>query len=185
MAKRSSDQVKRVVEALLSASPTPLPAKKLAQVVGSTDARVVRKQIEALRKEYDEQGHAFQVQEIAGGFQLRTRPEYGDHVQQLKRDRDESRMSQAALEALAIVAYKQPVTRADIVAIRGVESDEVIRGLARRRLIKVTGRKEVPGRPLEYGTTEHFMEKFGISSLKDLPKLEEVLPKGPDFRAGR
>jgi len=185
MAKRSSDQVKLVTEALLFASPQPLPAKKIAQIVGNTDARVVRTAIEKLTEEYDEQGHAFQIQEIAGGFQIRTRSDFAEHVQQLKRDRDESRMSQAALESLAIVAYKQPVTRADIVAIRGVESDEVIRGLARRGYIKVVGRKEDPGRPLLYGTTQSFLEKFGISSLSDLPKLGEVLPRGPDFKAGR
>lgn len=185
MAKRSSDQVKLITEALLFASPQPLPANKIANVVGNTDARAVRKAIDKLTQEYQEQGHAFQVQEIAGGFQVRTRPDFAEHVQQLKRERDDSRMSQAALESLAIIAYKQPVTRADIVAIRGVESDEVIRGLARRGYIKIVGRKEEPGRPLLYGTTQTFLERFGINSLRDLPKLDEVLPKGPDFKAGR
>lgn len=185
MAKRSSEEVKRVTEALLFAAGSPLPPKKIAQIIGDTDVRAVRQQIEALSQEYDEEARAFQVQEVAGGYQVRTRPDFGDYVLQLKRDRDDSRLSHAALEALAIVAYKQPVSRADIVAIRGVESDEVIRGLARRRLIKVVGRKEEPGRPLLYGTTQAFLEKFGIRTLDGLPELDEVLPKGPDFRAGR
>ncbi len=187
MVKLSSEEVKRIVEAMLFASPTPLPAKRMAKVIDGADVRAVRKAVEQLKAEYDEEGRSFQVQEIAEGYQIRTRPEYGEWVQELKRERDESRLSGAALETLAIVAYKQPVTRADIAAIRGVESDEVIRSLARRGLIKVVGRKEEPGRPLLYGTTPFFLEQFGIRSINDLPKLEEILPPTEDvqFKAGR
>jgi len=185
MAKRASDKVRRIVEALLFAAPSALPPKKIADTIGDTDVRVVRKQIEQLQKEYDEEGRSFQIQEIAGGYQIRTRPDYAAYVQQLKREREDAHLSQAALETLAIIAYKQPVVRADIVAIRGVESDEMVRSLARRGYIKIVGRKEEPGRPLLYGTTKHFLQKFGINSLKDLPKLEEVLPSKPVFKAGR
>jgi len=185
MAKRTADEIKRIVEALLFASPTPLAPKRIVKSIGDADVRAVRKAIETLTKEYDEQARSFQVQEVADGYQIRTRPEYSEWVQALKRERDESRLSGAALETLAIIAYKQPVTRAEIAAIRGVESDEVARSLARRGLIRVTGRREEPGRPLEYGTTQFFLEKFGISSLRDLPKLEDILPSQIEFKAGR
>ncbi len=185
MANRSHYEVKRIVEALLCASPVPLPPKKMSQVVGNTDVRAIRKAVEELKQEYEEGERSFQIQEIAEGYQMRTKPDYGEWVQALKRDRDDSRLSGAALETLAIVAYKQPVTRAEIAAIRGVESDEVVRNLARRGLIRYTGRREEPGRPMEYGTTPFFLEKFGISAIKDLPKLEEILPPDIDFKAGR
>ena len=185
MAKRSSDEVKRIVEALLFASPSPLSAKRMSSAIGDTDVRAIKKAIDQLAQEYDDTGRAFQVQEIADGYQIRTRPEYADWVQYLKRERDESRLSPAALETLAIVAYKQPVTRAEIAAVRGVESDEVVRSLAHRGLIRIKGRREEPGRPLEYETTHFFLEKFGISSLHDLPKLEEILPPDTGFKAGR
>ena len=185
MAKRTKDDIKRIVEAMLFASPTPLPARKMSQVIGDTDVRSVKQAISDLTKEYDDEGRSFQIQEIADGFQIRTRAHYAEWVQALKREREDGRMSGAALETLAIVVYKQPVTRADIAGIRGVESDEVIRNLARQGLIKAVGRKEEPGRPLLYGTTQLFLEKFGISSLNDLPKLEEILPQQSGFKAGR
>ena len=168
--------IKPKVEALLFATDRPVAANKLAQIIGDTDARVVKKAIELLRKEYDEQGRAFQIEEIAEGYQMLTRPEFRECVTKLRRSAVESRLSQAALETLAIIAYRQPVLRAHIEGIRGVQAGELMRGLMEKNLVKIIGRENVVGRPILYGTTRRFLEHFGLKSLKDLPKMEEVLP---------
>lgn len=168
--------IKSKVEALLFATDRPVSASKIAQIIGDTDARVVKKAIELLRHEYDEQGRAFQVEEIAEGYQLLTRPQFRTYVTKLRRSAAEARLSQAALETLAIIAYKQPVLRSQIEAIRGVQAGELLRGLMEKNLVKIVGRANVVGRPILYGTTRRFLEHFGLKSLKDLPKMEEVLP---------
>jgi len=173
MAKKakSPEEIKPVVEALLFASERPLAAAKMARIIEGADARMVRKAVEMLAREYEEQGRAFGVEEIAGGYQLLTRPEFRNWVVKLRTRRGESRISGASLEALAIVAYKQPVLRAEVEAIRGVQSGEVLRGLLEKNLIKVVGRKNTIGRPILYGTTKKFLEQFGLDSLKSLPKM--------------
>jgi segregation and condensation protein B len=116
---------------------------------------------------------AFQIVEVAGGYQFRTRPELGSWILKLKRQRG-VKLSQASLEALAIIAYKQPVTRAEIEYVRGVDSGAVLRGLVEKRLLKILGRKDVPGRPLLYGTSKRFLEVFGLKDLTSLPNLREI-----------
>ena len=168
--------IKSKVEALLFATDRPVAATKVAQIIGGTDARVVKKAIELLRKEYDEQARAFQIEEIADGYQLLTRPEFRECVTKLRRSAVEARLSQAALETLAIIAYRQPVLRARVEGVRGVQAGELLRGLMEKNLVKIVGRENVVGRPILYGTTRRFLEHFGLKSLKDLPKIEEVLP---------
>ena len=168
--------IKPKVEALLFATDRPVPANKLAQIIGDTDARTVKKAIEILRKEYDEQARAFQIEEIAEGYQMLTLREFRECVTKLRRSAVESRLSQAALETLAIIAYRQPVLRVHVEGIRGVQVGELIRGLMEKNLVKIIGRENVVGRPILYGTTRRFLEHFGLRSLKDLPKVEEVLP---------
>jgi segregation and condensation protein B len=131
-----------------------------------------------LGREYEELGRAFEIWEVAGGYQLRTRPEYASYLRLLHRERP-LRLSRAALETLAVVAYRQPVTRAEVEAVRGVEADAVIRSLLERQLVRVAGHREVPGRPMLYATTKRFLEVFGLGELDDLPTLremEELLP---------
>jgi len=165
---------KAIVEAILFAAEKPVRPRHIAQVVEGLDVRKVRKLIAELRSEYDEQGRAFQIEEIADGYQMLTRPEYRAWVMAARRAKRGTRLSEAALEALAIVAYKQPVTRARVEDIRGVQCDQVLRMLMERRLTRIVGRADTPGRPLLYGTTKEFMERFGLKSLKDLPTQRDL-----------
>jgi segregation and condensation protein B len=168
-----SDERGRIVEALLLASPEPLTAQRLAALLPDGSARAVREQIDALNQAYDAQGRAFRIEEVAGGYQLRTRPEYASWLQKL-RPQPPLRLSRAALETLAIVAYKQPVTRAELEHVRGVDVGAVLAGLLERHLVRIAGHREVPGRPMLYATTRRFLEVFGLPSLADLPTLREV-----------
>ncbi len=168
----------RVVEALLFATDTPLPASKIAQIMDVGDARSVRKHIDALNEDYANTGRAFRIEEIAGGYQMLTLPAYNPWLSKLLRVRQESRLTPAALETLAIVAYKQPVLRAEIEAIRGVAVGEVLNRLRELNLVKIVGRDEQIGRPMLYGTTKRFLEVFGLASIKDLPNVEAL--KAPE-----
>lgn len=170
----SEKDVKFIVEAILFAASEPVSIRKLCDILGNTDARQIREIIELLRQDYDNQNRAFQVEEIADGFQILTRPEYYDWVAKLWKKSGENKLSQAALETLAIIAYKQPITRANIEAVRGVQSGEIIRTLIEKKLIKIVGREEALGRPLLYGTTKNFLEQFGLKSIKYLPKAKEL-----------
>lgn len=161
---------KRIVEAILFSSSEPLTAPKLSGVIAEVDGRKIRSAVKELNEEYDREGHAFRIEEIAEGFQLLTRTEYADYVDKFQTIVRKSRLSQAALETLALIAYKQPVTRAEIEAIRGVQCGEVLRSLTEKRLVKIAGRKDVPGRPLLYGTTKNFLEHFGLGSVDQLKK---------------
>ena len=163
---------KRIVEALVLGAPEPVSAQKLAEVVLGLEADVARTLVAELRREYDEQGRGFEVWEVAGGYQLRTRPEYASYLRLLNRERAQ-RLSRAALETLAVIAYRQPVMRGEIEAIRGVKAGPMLRTLLQHKLVKVTGRADVPGRPLQYGTTPQFLERFGIASLQELPSVKE------------
>jgi segregation and condensation protein B len=166
--------VESVVEALLFATDSPLPASKIAQLVGVGDARDVKKHIAALNERYAAGGHAFRIEAIAKGYQMLTLPAYNTWVAKLLKARDETKLSPAAMEALAVVAYKQPVLRADIEAIRGVACGEVLNRLREMNMIRIVGRAEEPGRPMLYGTTNHFLKVFGMGSLADLPGLESL-----------
>jgi segregation and condensation protein B len=166
-----------VIEALLLSTDVPLAAAKLAQLVGVGDADDVKGSIERLNKRYEEQNASFRIDLIAKGYQVLTLPVYDRWVSKLHKARAESRLSQAALETLAIVAYKQPVLRAQIEAIRGVAVGDMLVRLREMNLIRIVGRAEEIGRPLLYGTTAKFLEVFGLGSLKDLPKIEPDTPK--------
>ena len=174
-------QKKKIVEALLIATDQPVKPAQIAKILGGgTDTRQVRKIVGELRGEYEVQGRAFQIEEIAEGFQILTKPEFRDWVAELKRARREDKLSPSAVETLAIVAFKQPVLRAEIDDIRGVHAGPILRGLIEKGLVKIVGRQNVPGRPLLYGTTRKFLEVFGLNSLKDLPSLGG-LPTGKEI----
>jgi segregation and condensation protein B len=165
--------VESVTEAVLFASDEPLREARLADIVG-TSASQIRQHIDNLNNKYQANNNAFRIEQIAGGYQMMTLSPYNHWLQKLLRARDSGKLSPAALETLAIIAYKQPIIRADIETIRGVAVGEIIRTLMYKGLVKIIGRAEVVGRPLLYGTTKKFLEVFGLNSLKDLPKIEEL-----------
>ena len=171
--------VESVIEALLFATDSPLPAARVAQLIGVGDARDVKKHIQALNERYERNGNAFRIEAIARGYQMLTLPAYNGWVRKLIRVRDESKLSPAAMETLAIVAYKQPVLRADVETIRGVACGELLNRLREMNLIKIVGRAEEVGRPMLYGTTNHFLKVFGLGTLADLPGTES-LPSPPE-----
>ena len=167
-----------VVEAVLFASDEPLTAGRLAGIV-ETGEKQIREHIADLNEKYEAGKNAFRIEQIAGGYQMMTLSPYNAWLKKLLRSRSDGKLSPAALETLAIIAYRQPVIRADIEAIRGVAAGEMIRGLMYKGLVKIVGRADVLGRPMLYGTTKKFLQTFGLNSLKDLPKTEELKePKG-------
>ena len=169
------DQRERMqgIEAALFASPEPLSAKRMANLLPEADAKSVHALVRELNDEYEAQGRAFRIEKVAGGYQLRTLPELAPMLRAL-RPSPPLRLSQAALETLAIVAYRQPITRAEVEHIRGVEAGPVLRSLLERHLVRVAGHREVPGRPLLYATSRRFLEVLGLNSLSDLPTLREM-----------
>jgi len=176
-------ELKRVVEALLFASKEPLKIKKIAEIIGDgVAASDIRRAIRELQDEYEQTGRSFGIVEVARGYQLRSRPEFSEYVRKLYKIERSENLSVAALETLAIIAYRQPITRAEIEHIRGVNVEGVLRTLLSKRFIKVVGHKQVPGRPLLYGTSEEFLKHFGLRSLADLPKLDDV---AGDVNAGK
>lgn len=164
----------QIVEALLFASEAPIRADEIARVDESLDEDVVERAIAALRTEYLEAERAFDIAELAEGYQLLTRPEYASYLERFDSVPKPSRLSGPALETLAIIAYRQPIGRVEIEYVRGVGCAGVIRTLQDRALVDVVGRGEGLGRPLLYGTTSHFLEHFGFRSLEDLPRTEEL-----------
>ena len=165
-------ELKKVLETLLFITDAPLPAGRIAQLCEIKNKERVESALQELRKSYDDEGRTLQVMQVAGGWQLATRPEYGLWVRKLYHNKMTVRLTQAALETLCIIAYKQPLTRGDIEAIRGVEVIGPLETLTQRKLITVVGRRETIGRPILYGTTSEFLRQFGLNSLDDLPKLE-------------
>ncbi|MCE5279756.1 MAG: SMC-Scp complex subunit ScpB [Planctomycetaceae bacterium] len=166
-------QGQAAVEAMLIASNAPLTAARMAAVAELPQAEV-RGAIEALNDRYEQTGGAFRIEEVAGGFLIMTLPEHQGVLGRLLQVHKETQLTQPAMETLAVVAYRQPVMRADIEAIRGVACGEVLRGLLDKQLVKIVGRAEVLGRPMLYGTTRRFLEVFGLASLDDLPNVEEL-----------
>jgi segregation and condensation protein B len=163
--------LKPLVEALLFGADGPLRSDRLAEVLEVERATVVEV-LQALQAEYEAQPRGFFLQEIAGGYQLRTRPEFADYLRRLGRARA-FKFSRPALETLAIVAYRQPVTRTEIEYLRGVDSGSVLKTLLDKRLVRILGKKDVPGKPVIYGTTREFLELFGLADLAALPTLKE------------
>ena len=167
-----TDDIKAIVESLLFASGVPLPLRRLVEVVGATRTEV-KAALAALRAEYTGPYRGVRLREVAGGYQFRTVADYADYVKALGRDKP-VKLSRAALETLAIIAYRQPLTKIEIEAIRGVDVDGVLNSLLTRKLITVLGRKDVPGRPWIYGTSRQFLEIFNLESITDLPPLPDI-----------
>jgi segregation and condensation protein B len=168
------DDLKRGLEAVLFTCDEPVTLSKLSDLFPETKPADIKEAVAQLRTDYDESGRAFSVEELAGGYQLLTRPQYADIIARLRKARAEKKLSAAAMETLAIVAYKQPIKRVDVEAIRGAQSGEVLRALMERGLVRIAGRDTIPGSPLLYGTTKEFLETFGLKSLEDLPRPEEM-----------
>jgi segregation and condensation protein B len=180
---------RRIVEAVILGSPEPISAQRVAAVIPYCRPAQVKSLVAELNAEYVQHGRSFEISELAGGYQVRTLPEFASYLQQIQPKRP-LRLSKAALETLAIVAYRQPVTRAEIENIRGVDAGPVVRSLLERKLLRLAGHKEVPGRPMLYGTSRRFLEVFGLEKIEDLPslrQLEELAPRdevGGDETAG-
>jgi segregation and condensation protein B len=166
-------QVRAVLEALIFASPQPITPKEISRVLQGVPREDWQRQLEVLRSDYARDERGLQLVEVAGGFQITTRPEYNDWVRELLDPRTPTRLSIQALETLAVIAYKQPVTLPEIIELRGVKSGGVVKTLLEKRLIRITGRKEVVGRPMLYGTTRQFLLHFGLKDVDELPKIEE------------
>jgi segregation and condensation protein B len=166
------DRPLALVEAALLLADEPLAARRLAALAGLADAAEARRQVVRLRELYDQGNSAFQVEELAGGYQLLTRAEFHPWLARLRHSASEVQLSPAAREALAIVAYRQPVTRADVEAIRGVGSIDVLKQLMEKGLVRLAGRDDSLGRPQLYETTRKFLQLFGLKSLRDLPPAE-------------
>jgi segregation and condensation protein B len=162
------------LEAALALADEPLTARRLAEAAALADAAEARKLVEKLRTLYDADGTAFQVGELAGGYQLLTRPAFHPWLLRLRRSGHDLRLTPAALETLAVIAYKQPITRAEVDAVRGVQCGEIVRLLMEKGLVRHAGRHDSLGRPQLYGTTKKFLQAFGLNALKDLPEVESL-----------
>lgn len=162
-----------IIEALVFASERPLKVEDIRKVVTGASPGEIRDGLDDLKKVYNEGSGGIYIFDVAGGFQFRTRPEFAPHVKELLEIKPK-RLSKAAMEALAIIAYRQPVVRTDIERIRGVDSGGVVKVLLDRKLVKIVGKKDVPGRPLLYSTTQEFLTTFGLKDLKSLPTLREM-----------
>lgn len=175
-----------LVEALLFASDAPVDADRIREVLDLASVEEARALLARLGGRYTEQGSGLQIMEAGGGFRLVTRPEVAPWLVRLARSRTRSRLSRPALETLAIVAYKQPVSRPDVDAIRGVNSEAVLDNLMEKRMIRIAGRKEAPGRPFLYETTREFLVAFGLRDLSDLPQVEGdlLIPEAAAVAAG-
>jgi len=173
MADIPDDLLKPRIEAILFATDQPVSSRRVAEVLRTTEG-TVRRLIGELREHYDADGRAFTIEELAGGYQILTRPDFAGVVKELTQVSRKHRLSQAALETLAIVAYKQPIIRAEVEDIRGVQAGEVLRNLIEQGLVRIVGRAETLGRPMLYATTRKFLLTFGLRSAKDLPPIEEL-----------
>ena len=168
------EMLKQVVEALIFASDSPIPAEQIKGIVEESTVAEIRKTVEQLNLAYKQDNHAFQIIERGGGYQLVTRETYSQWVRKLFQGKRKSRLSQAALETLSVIVYKQPVSKPEVAHIRGVNCDAVIKTLLERKLVTLAGRADGPGRPLLYRTTKEFLKYFGINKLDDLPKPREI-----------
>ncbi len=166
-----------LLEAMLFSTHHPLTAGRLGELLDLDGTKPVRAAVKALNKSYEETGRSFRVEQVAGGYQLLTLPAFGEDLKKLHQREADAKLTKAALETLAIIAYKQPILRADVEAIRGVACGETIRSLMEKHLVKIAGRAEEPGRPILYGTTKRFLELFGLNNLKDLPQNEDPTTK--------
>jgi segregation and condensation protein B len=171
--RRMEKQLKLIIEALLFAAEKPLLVRDIQGVLPDRDLSEIVEALEALRLEYETMDRSFSLKEVAQGYQIRTKPDYATYVLRMTK-RSSARLSPAAMETLAIVAYKQPVIRQEIEHFRGVDTGGILRTLLEKNLIRIMGRKHLPGRPLIYGTTRKFLEVFDLNNLESLPKLKEI-----------
>ncbi len=179
----SEQKLKSILEAILFAASEPISIEQFQDALPDIGKRAIRKALTTLQDEYQEIDRSFHLVEIANGYQVSTRPEYSEWIQKFYTRQVRVTLSPSALETLAIVAYKQPITRADVAAIRGVNSDSVLNSLVEKRLVRITGRKE--GRALLFSTTDEFLQQFGLKDASDLPSLDEIdelltTPNGSD-----
>ena len=165
--------LKAIIEALIFASPEPVTIKALVKLLDTETREDIVAAVEAVRADYDRPG-GLQCVEVAGGYQIVTRPELHEWVRRLFHERTTQKLSVAALETLAVIAYKQPITAPEIADVRGVNAAGVVGTLVERKLVKIVGRKQVVGRPFLYGTSREFLERFGLNDLSDLPKVEDM-----------
>ncbi|MDZ7372531.1 MAG: SMC-Scp complex subunit ScpB [candidate division KSB1 bacterium] len=168
------EELKPIVEAIIFASDEPVSVQRIVQLIEGSTAKRVQEAIDSLNREYAVTGRSFFLAKLAGGYQMVTRPEYGPWVRRVLKASSRPRLSRAALETLAIIAFKQPVSRVEIDFIRGVNSDGVLKSLLERNLITVAGRADTVGRPLLYKTTQEFLRYFGLNSLDELPRPKEI-----------
>jgi segregation and condensation protein B len=166
-------EIRKIIEALLFASPDPLTQTKVNGIF-DPDTPNLKEVVEGLNEQYAQEDHAFEINQLAGGYQLVSRREYEHFIRRMLNKSGRLTLSNAALDSLAIIAYKQPMGRYEIEAIRGVDSSGVLKTLLNRNLIKIKGRDSGPGRPLLYQTTDKFLEHFGLNRLSDMPKLKEI-----------
>lgn len=168
----NTDELKAIVESLIFVSESPLSINEIKKILEGEDKSRLKQVLEELAIEYSQMNRSFSLQEVAGGYQFRTRPEFSPWIKRLNRIQP-SRLSQPAMETLAIIAYKQPIRRSELERIRGVDVGGVLNTLLLRKLIKILGRKNAPGRPLVYGTTREFLEAFSLKDISELPTLRE------------
>lgn len=165
------DEKESIIEAMLFASGNAVKIDDMAEVL-NVDNKSIREMVTSINKRFDEENRPITIREIDMGFQMCTKPKYHNYIKKLQDKKPKKALSQSAMETLAIIAYKQPITRVEIEKIRGVNSDYAVSTLSEFGLIEDIGRADLPGRPLLYSTTEEFLRKFGYSSLKDLPELK-------------
>ena len=167
------ENIKAVIEALIFASDAPLALEKIRMILSNVEKTEIKEAFEKLVLEYNERQSGIYLQEVAGGFQFRTRPELSPWIKKLKSTKPHS-LSPQAMETLAIIAYKQPIVKSEIESIRGVDVGAPLKSLLDKKLIRIVGRKDVPGKPIIYGTTKKFLEVFNLKDLLDLPNLREI-----------
>jgi len=177
---RADMTIKRIIEALLFVSEKPLTVEEIKRVLDGMEEEKIKESIDELRRDYEKQDRSFIIRELAGGYQIITKCEFAPWISKLFK-KDESKLSNPSLETLAIIAYRQPLTRSEIEKIRGVNVEGVLKTLLDKCLIKVKGRKDAPGRPIAYGTTEEFLKRFGLGGLEQLPKLRDFTESDLDF----
>ena len=171
-------ELKAILESLLFVSAEPIPLERLMVALGTVSKSELKQALQSLREDFDREGRGLQMVELAGGWQMVTRTEHAPWIKRLAKAKASPKLSRSAMESLAIIAYKQPIVRSEIEQIRGVEVSTVLRTLLERKLIRMVGRKDVPGRPIMYGTTKLFLQQFGLSDLAQLPPLREFKELG-------
>ena len=176
-------ELKAILEAVLFVSPEPVPVARLLSIVGTVSKTEVIQALGILTHDLDQDGRGIQLVQVAGGYRLVTKQEYGPWLKRMDKAKAAQKLSRSALESLAIIAYKQPLVRSEIEEIRGVETSGVLRTLCERKLVRIVGRKDVPGRPIMYGTTKFFLEHFGLQDLSQLPPLREFKELGESEQA--